>query len=229
MAESYNIQAYKSTINFFAISISLSFNLLTRLKQIIKGASVRKVYLLAKTSGTAITRTLFYSPSPDSWNLLFHILNTTRIQHSHFRAIFQSLTFFIHVVRSFTNKIQKERIALSGDGMEGAGSSVGRRPVNDCGLRTSSFSQTNLLSFLRPDTTSYLYFYSCWTRAYLYLLRKVGRLLMEIVFPPRETLLRLVATSIDHQSCVVRSPDCRYFYNAIEIVTIADPAAERPN
>lgn len=35
-------------------------------------------------------------------------------------------------------------------GWEGAGSSVGRRPVNDCGLRTSSFCQTNLLSFLRP-------------------------------------------------------------------------------
>lgn len=174
---------------------------------------MRKVYLLAKTSSTAIT--LFYS---QSWQLESTVPHPAYYearrghQHSRFRSISQSLTFFIHVVRSFTNKIYKERIALSGDGMEGAGSSVGRRPVNDCGLRTSSFSQTNLLSFLRParraapDTTSYLYFYICWTRASLCLL------LMEIVFPPRETLLRLVATSIDHQSWVVRSPDCRYFW-----------------
>lgn len=52
---------------------------------------------------------------------------------------------------------------------------------------------------------------------------------MEIVFPPRETILRLVVTSIDYQSFVSCVHPTADISDAIEIVTIADPADERPN
>lgn len=114
-------------------------------------------------------------------------------------------------------------------GWEGAGSSVGRRPVNDCGLRTSSFCQTNLLSFLRPPRRTGYYVISL----LLHLLdtsisasaqESKKRFFIEIVFPPCETLLRLVATSIiiDHQACAYPTAD--NLSGAIEIVTIADPS-----